>query len=114
MLQYFFKLQKITPPLNQYPKLEEFLALRALGWSYMALSDRFGIDKSTVRYICRKFGFHEQVVQVRIFRTTTIMPKSIYNEQEEVINPGKTYAQYLQEAKQRKCHGLNRTLSRQP
>lgn len=107
MLQYFFKLNKLSPPLHEYSQLEEMLALRKLGWSYTTLADKYKVPKTTIRYLCRKFGLHEGTVQVTIIRTTTTpVSKIMHNEQEEVINPGKTYAQYLQDQKDRKWQRL--------
>lgn len=110
MLVYFFDLKKVSRPFNVYAQLEEMLALRKLGWSYMALSDRFKVPKTTIRYLCRKFGLNERSVKVTIFRTenrTTIKRKTIfYNERDEIINPGKTYAEYLQEERDRKWRRL--------
>lgn len=86
------------------------LALRKLGWSYMALADKYNVPKTTIRYLCRKFGLHERAVNVVVYRQdirTTIPQKIVlYNERDEVINQGKTYAEYLQDEKKRKWRKL--------
>lgn len=86
------------------------LALRRLGWSYMALSDKYHAPKTTIRYLCRKFGLHENTVKVLVFRQdsrTTMRGRPVfYNERNEMINPGKTYAEYLQDEKDRKWQRL--------
>ncbi len=90
--------------------LEEMLALRKLGYSYTLLSDKYGVPKTTIRYLCRKFGLHEGAVQTVLIRkrTTTILPKPSHTE--ETINRGKTYAEYLQIEKQRKWLRLTQKL----
>lgn len=104
MKVYFFDLKRLTPPLNAYPNLEEFLALRALGHSYTMLSDRFNVPKTTVRYICRKFGYAGNIETIIIRKRTTIpISKPLYTER---INEGKTYAQYLQAERDRKWKRL--------
>lgn len=84
------------------------LALRKLGYSYNVLADRYNVPKSTIRYLCRKFGLHEGTVQAVIVRqrTTTEVPTVTYTE--ETINPGKTYAEYLKEERERKWKRLTK------
>lgn len=103
MLQYFFRLERISPPLREYSQLEEMLAHRALGWSYTALADKYGVEKTTIRYLCRKFGLAEKSVETIVFRMhprTTILPPP--EPVELRINPGKTYAEYLKEDQERR------------
>lgn len=100
MLIYFFRLSKLTQPLNQYSELERMLALRKMGFSYTVLADTFGVPKETIRYLCRRFGLGERSVTTtvkRIAPTTRLQP--IYTE--DKINPGKTYAEYLAEDRER-------------
>ena len=105
MLQYRFDLKRISTPLNQYPLLEEMLALRALGWSYTLLSDRYGVQKYTIRWISRKFGLAGNVQTITIRqRTTTNDRKPRYTE--EKVNPGMMYADYLKAEKDRKWKQL--------
>jgi Zn-dependent peptidase ImmA (M78 family) len=108
MLHYFFRLEKITPPLHEYSKLEEMLALRALGYSYTVLADRYNVPKTTIRYLVRRFGLTENKVQATVTRshTTTQSPK--YQYVEETINPGKTYAEYIKEEQERRRRKLYR------
>jgi len=73
--------------------------MRKLGASYMVLAEHFNVEKTTIRYLCRKFGLGGSI-NPPVHRTTREKKKSFYTE--EAINPGKTYAQYLQEEKDRK------------
>lgn len=98
---------KLTPPLNIYSELELMLAMRACGYSYTVLADHFSVPKTTIRYLSRKFGLAENAVQVTVIRKhTTSEPrvKKYAWEDDEPINPGKNYAQYLREAEDRKKH----------
>lgn len=105
MLRYFFVLSKVTPQLREYSELEKMLAMRKLGYSYQALADEFGVEKTTIRYLCRKFGLSEKTVQPLYFRkkTYTIAARreAAYDDQEGPINPGKSYAEYLQDERER-------------
>lgn len=107
LLTYYFKSWKrITPSLNPrtaYSNLEEMLALRCLGYSYTVLADRYGVPKETIRFLCRRFGLDQKNVETVFFRehsAPTVQPRVDYNE--EIINEGKTYAQYLKEEEERK------------
>lgn len=109
MLTFYFKIQKLTPPLHEYSQLEEMLALRALGHSYTVLSDKYGVPKTTIRYLCRKFGLNHEVPTVVIRqRTTTVPETTTYTEK---INEGKTYAEYLQAERERKWLRLTKSHS---
>lgn len=106
MLIYFFALERITPPLNQYSELERMLALRRLNWSYTELSDEFKVKKMTIRYLVRRFGLNGKYKPpIRKGHATSKYDYLLYSE--EKLNPGKTYAQYLQADKERKCRELN-------
>lgn len=102
MLVYFYRIQKLTPPLNAYSELEKMLALRAMGFSYTVLSETFNVPKLTIRYLCRRFGLDEKTVVTTIVRQPATTKKPTYNYSEEKINPGKTYAQYVREEQERK------------
>lgn len=106
MLVYFFRMRRLSPPFNHYPKLEEMLALRSIGWSYGALAERFGVEKLTIRYICRKFGLADSI-KPTIFRATPKPQITFYDE--ERINPGKSYAEYLQDERDRKWRRLTQS-----
>lgn len=110
MLVYFFRLEKLSQPLNKYPLLEEMLALRALGWSYTTLSDKYSVPKTTIRYLCRRFGLsgNTKTTYIRTSRTTTAMPPELYTD-EERINPGKSYAEYLRDERERKWRRLTQS-----
>ena len=82
------------------------LALRKLGYSYTVLADKYSVPKTTIRYLCRKFGLHEGVIQTKIVRQRTTTEQDQPSYTEEKINPGKTYAQYLKEEKERRWRYL--------
>jgi len=108
MLVYFFNLNKLSKPLNQYSQLEEMLALRKMGYSYTVLADKYKVPKTTIRYLCRKFGLANNVetLVIRHIVTTTLPKQDFYNEREEKINTGKSYAEYLKEERERKWRKL--------
>lgn len=110
MLRYFFLLQKVSPPLREYAELEKMLAMRKLGYSYQALADEFKVEKTTIRYLSRKFGLSEKNVDTLYQRhkTYTIAAKreTLYDEREGPINPGKTYAEYLADERARRWKRL--------
>lgn len=101
MLIYFFKLERLSPPLNQYPELERMLAMRKLGYSYTVLAEYFGVPKLTIRYLVRKFGLAEDTIQPKVIRKRTTIKIPVHTYNEEIINPGKSYAEYLREEKKR-------------
>lgn len=110
MLVYFFRLSRVSEPFNEYAQLEEMLALRSLGWSYTALADKYNVPKLTIRYLCRRFGLAGTVTVTtprQDARTTTESSSTSYSE-EEHINPGKSYAEYLQDERERKWRRLTR------
>lgn len=82
------------------------LALRKLGASYLTLANHFNVPKDTIAYLCQRFGLggkiNPPIAGPR--RTTSITIK--VNHTEEIINPGKTYAQYLQAEKDRRWKHL--------
>lgn len=104
MLIYFFKIDRLSPPLNQYAELERMLAMRRLGYSYTVLSEHFGVPKLTIRYLVRKFGLAEDVIEPKVIRQRTTVKSVVHTYDEEVINPGKTYKEYLAEEKARRFH----------
>jgi len=114
MLIYFFAMERITPPLNQYSELERMLALRRLNWSYTELAEEFKVKKTTIRYLVRRFGLNGKYKPpIRKGRATSKYAHILYAEKK--VNPGKTYAQYLQEENERKWRlALQRKLERQP
>lgn len=115
MLTYFFRLRALTPPFSTYSELEKMLALRKLGYSYTILADEFSVDKTTIRYICRRFGLSGSVPVIVIRqspRTTSSPKKQQHNEKNETLNQGKMYAEYLQEEKERKWRRLTQTRSK--
>lgn len=107
MLVYFFRLTKLSKPLNVYSELEKMLAMRKLGCSYQKLANEFQVDKLTIRYLCKRFGL-AGTMNPTSARTTTKRPESSYHRatQTESINPGKTYAEYIKDEQNRKWKAL--------
>lgn len=111
-LVYFFRMEKITPPLNEYTELERMLALRSLRWSYGELADEFNVEKTTIRYLVRRFGLAGKYKPpVRQSRATSKYAHILYAK--EAINPGKTYLEYLQDDKNRRWRQLLKEHSKQ-
>ena len=99
--------------------LMEMLELRKDGWSLTALGQKYGVDHTSVLYQCRKFNVAKSatqqinITQVRemlgvgrltIDRRLANGFGETYNKwyvmpDGERINRGKTYAQYMQEAR---------------
>jgi hypothetical protein len=97
------------------------LELRVLGWSYSKLGRYFHKDHTTIIYHCVKWGIvpfklpppvpeieFEDVVS---YKKKKKEPRTFYkysvlldDEQDGPINPGKSYKQYLEDAKKQK-HG---------
>ncbi len=100
MLVYFFTMERITPPLNEYEHLERMLALRSLRWSYTELAREFAVPKTTIRYLVRRFGLNGKYKPpIAGVRTTSKYAHILYAR--DKINPGKTYAEYLKEDRER-------------
>lgn len=92
------------------------LALRSQGWSYTALAERFECPKLTIRFLARKHGLGRETVTVQFTRTdhlritTSPVQAPELSDNEEKVCEGKTYAEYVQEAKERSKHntyGIN-------
>lgn len=104
VLIYFFNLERLTPPLNIYSELERMLALRKLGASILELSQEFAVPKSTIRYLIRRFGLagkYKPPIRGKARKSTPSKYETLLYVK-ETINPGKTYAQYLQEDRERR------------
>ncbi len=110
MLIYFFDLKRVSPPLNIYSELERMLALRKLNWSYGELSEEFSVPKTTIRYLVRRFGLAGRINPPVLaqHRTTRIIKKVIYSEDIDSYAT-KTYAEYLQDEKDRKWKRLTQS-----
>lgn len=102
MLVYFFRVQQLTSPFNDYSELEKMLALRAMGFSYTVLAETFNVPKLTIRYLCRRFGLDEKNVTTIVVRQAATTRRPKYDYSEEKINPGKTYAEYVREERERR------------
>jgi hypothetical protein len=95
----------------------EMLELRAKGWTYSELGRKYGKDHTTIMHSCKKFGVvpNQPVPAQRIPK----VPSDPFQEEErpmkkkkkiqdkyayifdEPVNPGKTYAQYMADARKR-------------
>lgn len=109
MLVYFFRLSKLTRPFNEYSQLERMLALRKLKWSYLELAQEFKVPKLTIRYLVRRFGLVGKY-KPSIPGPRTTSKRVTVGYPSENINLGKTYAEYLQEAKERQWR-IKQTMS---
>lgn len=96
----------------------EMLELRAQGWTFAALGRKYGKDHTTIIHSCKKFSVVPNQ-PVRNERIKKGLPGSFQMEEKSVlkkkkriqdkyayifdepVNPGKTYEQYLAEAKKR-------------
>lgn len=112
MLVYFFSLKRLTPPLNVYSELERMLTLRRLNWSYGELSEEFAVPKTTIRYLIRRFGLAGRFnPPTRAnHRTTRTITNTVYSSLTESKDYSqKTYADYLQDEKDRKWKRLTQS-----
>lgn len=108
MLIYYFKIKRVTPPLNIYSELEKMLALRKLDWSYGELSEEFNVPKTTIRYLVRKFGLagRKNPPTLARHRTTRTSLETTYSKSTDLNYESKTYADYLQDEKDRRWKRL--------
>jgi hypothetical protein len=92
--------------------LHEMLNLRRSGWSFSALGFKYGKDHTTIMHHCKKHGV---VSQIPVYTSRGNVPRPMFIEEvrknfipgkydeylSQPTNPGKTYKQYLAEAKNR-------------
>lgn len=92
-------------------KLLEMLSLRSAGWTFVALSEYYNCDRTSLRYQCRKYKvFPIKTVYIKnsneVFNPKRIAshilieiyPKKVSNwviVDGEKVNTGKSYADYL-------------------
>ncbi len=97
--------------------LKDMLNLRRKGYTYDQLAEIYNVDRTSIQHWCNIYGLNGQVVQVirqfyrdnnfeprmRITVITEHEPESIWQDDliEGRVNKGKSYADYLKEAKQR-------------
>lgn len=96
--------------------LAEMLALRMAGWKEKPLAQLYKVDKTTIRHWVTKFNIEPKMPEfqateeIRATIVVTIIPKQKvgkeykYQElldEEENVNPGKTYREYVKEHKER-------------
>lgn len=83
--------------------IEEMFELRQQGWNYPALAEKFGIRREAIFAHCKK----NHLTTKELLAAGVVMHKKrppVYRglqDDGEQINPGKSYAEYLQEALQR-------------
>lgn len=88
-------------------KIREILALRASGWSIMALSIKYTRDRTSIRHHLVKYSVVPltTVVDVRIERPPRIEQKAPAHKYDylfdEPVNKGKNYREYIDEANRR-------------
>lgn len=104
---------------KDYEQLYEMLILRSIGWSYLKIAAYYQKDHTTIIYHCKKYrvdiGTPLDEIQVpemdkRQFWELRVEMMQDYKYKgiiEEKINTGKmSYADYLEEERQRKAKSL--------
>ena len=95
--------------LSENPsKIREILALRACGWTINSLSIHFGKDRTSIRHHLVKYNIQPQTEEIRFKlpkaepapRPVSLVPQK-YNFDDEPINKGHSYKEYLEMAKER-------------
>lgn len=87
--------------------IREMLALRACGWTINSLSIHFGKDRTSIRHHLVKYNIYPLTAEVRVKIEKPAPPPrppqapSKYNFDDEVINPGLSYKEYVERAKKR-------------
>lgn len=96
--------------------LVQMLSLRLSGWSLRSLTDLYQVDRTTIRHWTIKYDIKPVVSEVpyRLLPEVTVdyvvAPKPkvngfkyqhIFDEDEERINPGKSYKEYVADHKAR-------------
>lgn len=108
---------------NNPELLAGMLSLRLGGWKYRRLAEVYRVDKSTIRHWCDKYGIQPQIPEAKIgleqreevkltlvelVRVVKKLPVSQVHkyqalfDEEDNVNPGKSYAEYVAEAKKRR------------
>ena len=78
------------------------LNLRLIGWSYNSLASFFGVSRQAARYQCHKYGIEYEGYGMRIPNLSTAQKIDKWRHIDgEKINVGKSYAEYLKEAKKK-------------
>lgn len=82
------------------------LELRRQGWSYSALSEKYSCPRLTIRYLAKKNGLGRESVVTVITRQQAYPRTQVLLMDQERVNPGKTYAEYLEMERQRRWKRL--------
>lgn len=92
------------------------LVLRLSGWSYHALKDLYGVDRTSVRHWCVHFKIEPRLSEYRPTRKERQkieidppVPKILSKEykyghifeEDAQVNPGKSYREYIEDHKRR-------------
>lgn len=113
-----------TKVFRDYNLLTEMLSLRAVGSSYMALGEKYGVDHSSIVYQCQKHGVIASMTQEIIVMKTEPKERMVHvfkpaplidgvwakDENGEKINVGRTYEEYIKIQNDRKNSFINRIL----
>lgn len=89
-------------------RLNEMISARQSGVGPSELARRYGVDHSTIIYHCRRNGVTKEnvervVVTQKVRISTKLRGFAVYTDKfEGRINPGKSYADYLIEQRERK------------
>lgn len=87
--------------------IREMLALRACGWTISSLSIHFGKDRTSIRHHLVKYNIYPLTQEVRVKIERPLPPPRVqkqllkYDFDDEPINPGLTYREYVERAKKR-------------
>lgn len=83
-------------------KIRELLALRACGWSVLTLSKYYGKDRTSIRHHLAKYDIQPFTAIIKIKIVRPVNPEEeVPKNTEERINPGLSYREYVERAKQR-------------
>ena len=125
---YAYKIMRenYTKVFRNYDLLTEMLTLRALGSSFMALGEKYGVDHSSIVYQCQKHSVVAMMTQSIMVMKTEPKEKIVYsykpaplvdgvwaNQEGEKINVGRSYQEYLEIENRRKNSFINRILNSQ-
>lgn len=103
--------------VKQPDLLTQMLLERLQGWSEYALARKYDADKTTIEHWCDKFGItpamgHQPTMrQVTVITFVPTQPKKMYKyqqllEEEENLNPGKSYDQYKVASRRRQLERM--------
>ena len=88
-------------------EIDQILNLRREGYSFVFIANQFGKDHTTIIYHCQKAGLAKirgkrKLAMIDLIKSHQQVEETTFCIEEEVINSGKNYADYLEEEKNRK------------